>query len=250
MKDNVIFCKSFVFKTFQLKRYKHNDISAGAPRNFFALMVKGTGKLCTENETVNIREGDIFFIPSGCRYHSYWSGENDIEFISLGFLFMPNFEKRYYPPQVIEKSDDAVALMHEIAVSPLDCVNVGRLYTLSGMLIPRMVHGSMGKQSELVEKVRRLIALDPYRTVSELAKECTVSESTLYSTFKKHSRESIGEIRKGLLLEKAKELLVSTDTPIEEISARLRFSSSSYFRKCFKEHFGASPREMRQKEGL
>jgi len=248
--DNAIFCESFAFKTFRMKRYRHNDSSAGATRNYFAMMIKGSGKLCTENETVSIREGNIFFIPKACRYHSYWSGDPDIEFISLGFLLLPDFENRYYAPQTIEKSDDAVSLIYEIVASPPDCVSVGKLYTLVGMLLPKMAYKTKSKQSELVDTVKRFIASNPDCTVSEIAKKCAVSESTLYSTFKKHSSQSINELKKSAAMEKAKELLISTDYPIEEISRRLHFSSSSYFRKCFKEYFGSSPRELRKREGF
>ena len=47
-------------------------------------------------------------------------------------------------------------------------------------------------------------------------------------------------------MERAKALLISTDYSVEEISRSLEFSSGAYFRKCFHETFGISPRQMRQ----
>jgi AraC-like DNA-binding protein len=58
------------------------------------------------------------------------------------------------------------------------------------------------------------------------------------------------EVKKSVIMEAAKDLLVSTDQPVEEISRMLNFSSSVYFRKCFKEHFGISPRQMRKDCGI
>jgi transcriptional regulator GlxA family with amidase domain len=51
-------------------------------------------------------------------------------------------------------------------------------------------------------------------------------------------------------MEKARELLTSSDLSIEEIARKLNFSSGAYFRKCFKEYYNASPREMRKMGGI
>ena len=59
--------------------------------------------------------------------------------------------------------------------------------------------------------------------------------------------KSLDYIRKSL---RAAELLVSTDDSVEEISRRLSFSSGAYFRKCFKAHFGLSPRALRKKHEI
>ena len=54
-------------------------------------------------------------------------------------------------------------------------------------------------------------------------------------------------LRGQLLLERARDLLLSTDQPVESVSDELGFSSASYFRKKFKAHFGMTPGEMRKK---
>ena len=246
--NSAIFCNNFVFKTFHYERYRHNNCSEGVKLNYFAYMKKGRCDIRSNTGTVHINEGDIFFIPSGYPYHSHWMGEPNIEFISLGFLFLPNFENKFYEPQVIEKSDEAVSLIFDIVNSPLDSVCVGKLYTLAGMLMPQMRSTAKDKHNEIIDKVKRLIASNYNYSVRDIAKECKISESSLYSIFKKHSDQSINDIRKAVLMEKSKEMLISTDIPIEDISQQLNFSSSSYFRKCFKEHFGISPREMRRDE--
>lgn len=248
MVNDIIFYKSFVFNTFHFVNYKFTDNTNGIHVNYFAYMTKGNARLVSADGEVTLCEGDIFFIPCGCKYRSYWYGEPQIEFISLGFVFMPNFDGKYYPPQVISHSDEAVEMMKEIALQPaLDCVTVGKFYTLVGLLMPNMTYRHGGKHTELIEKASRLIAENPSLTVKEIAKACAVSESSLYFTFKHHSDKSLGDIKRSVIMEKSKELIVSTDRSVEEISRILNFSSSAYFRKCFKEFFGVSPREMREK---
>ncbi|MBE6546667.1 MAG: helix-turn-helix domain-containing protein [Ruminococcaceae bacterium] len=248
--NDILFCNSFRFKHFFFTNYKHTDNTHGVTCHYFGLMVKGHGKICMQGETVTIQEGDLFFLPNGCQYQSHWYGTSSIEFISLGFGFLPNFENRYYVTQVLPANSEATALMHDIICSPLNCVTVGKFYTLVGILLSDMIYQSLGTQCELIDKATRRIATHPYDTVEELAKHLAVSESTLYTAFKNHSKASIHEIKRHTIMEKAKELLVSTDTPIEEISQRLHFSSSSYFRKCFKAFYGVSPRELRKQQGI
>ena len=164
---------------------------------------------------------------------------------------MPNFQNLYYAPQVIETGEDDIQTMREIvACGILDSINVGKFYGLVGSLVQKMRNEHQTKQSALIEKVKDLLGLHPEYTVGDIAKACTVSESALYATFRKYSDIGIHEIKKGVIMEKAKDLLITTDYRIEEISRMLNFSSSVYFRKCFKEHFGISPREMRKSTGI
>lgn len=65
--------------------------------------------------------------------------------------------------------------------------------------------------------------------------------------FQKSSDVTLNALRGQLLLERARDLLLSTDQPVESVSDELGFSSASYFRKKFKAHFGMTPGEMRKK---
>ena len=53
-------------------------------------------------------------------------------------------------------------------------------------------------------------------------------------------------LRQKILVEKAVELLTTTDIPIEEVSDRLGFSSSSYFRKILFAQTGKTPSAIRK----
>ncbi|MBR4873112.1 MAG: helix-turn-helix domain-containing protein [Clostridia bacterium] len=249
--NSALFCKSFVFKILRFSTYKYTDNSEGVRTNYLAYMAEGHARIRTDTETVEIGEGDVFFIPDGCKYRSYWYGEPRIEFISLGFGCMPDFEGRSYPPQVLLRDDATVAVMRSLAEKKvLDGADVGRFYTLLGALLPRMVYREKTGKSALVDKATRLIAADPHRSVGDLARACAVSESALYAAFKKCGGKSILAVKNEAIMERAAELLVSTDDSVEEISRRLSFSSGAYFRKCFKAHFGLSPRALRKKHEI
>ena len=48
-------------------------------------------------------------------------------------------------------------------------------------------------------------------------------------------------------LKRAAQYLAQSDTRISEIMYSVGFNSHSYFTKCFREHFGLSPKEYAEK---
>ncbi len=251
MTNDIIFSKSFYFTAYRYYKYRHTDNSAGTDKYYFAYMTKGNGKICTDSETVEVKEGDVFFIPSGTKYHSYWRGEDELEFISLGFVFFPDFDGNRYPVQAFKGRSEAVGIMKNLASKKeLSPASIGEFYTLIALLLPDMKCVTNNRKNALVNKAKRLIAERPECSVGDVAKACAVSVSALYAAFSSHSDKSINDFRKETVLKRARELLVSTDLSIEEIARRLNFSSGAYFRKCFKEYFQRSPREIRRMGGI
>ena len=249
MANDIFFSKSFIFNVYEFRNSRHNDNRDGIAIHYIAKMLRGSAVLVSDRETVEVREGDVFYIPKGCRYQSFWSGEPEIKFISLGFTYMPDFDGRRYGMQTITATPEVEALFLKIAdeISGIDCKTVGSFYTLLGMLLDNMKARETDKRGELVELAKRHLAKEPHTSVRELASLCSVSESTLYSAFRESSDVTVNEYRSTVLMERAKDMLISTDMPIELISEKLCFSSPSYFRKQFRERFNASPRDMRKK---
>lgn len=246
--NDIIFSNGFRFNTLEFDSLHYTDNRQGAPSHFFAYMVSGSCKIVTESESITVNEGEAFYIPDKCEYQSYWYGEPNITFISLGFPYLPNFEGRRYPVQKI-KADDReshmfLSLGHRTRLSAED---IGVFYTLVGMLLPKMQHSHRCRTREIVELTHEYLIEHPHAKPCELAKNCAISEAALYSAFKKASAVTLSQLRCNLLLEKARDMLITTDRSIEYISDYLGFSSSSYFRKKFKEHFDMTPKEVRKR---
>ena len=81
--------------------------------------------------------------------------------------------------------------------------------------------------------------------VEHLADELFLSRSKLYRKIKALTGDTATEFIRKIRLEKAKELLEKTDLTVSEIGYKVGFSSPSYFTKCFKNHFGKIPKEIR-----
>lgn len=246
--NDIIFSSGFMFCTIEFDKFHYTDNRTGAPSHYFAYMLCGNCKITTESATVNINVGDIFYIPDKCSYQSYWYGNPKIKFISLGFPCLPNFNNLTYPVQVIPYNDKAADLLRLLSdKTRLSAADIGVFYTLAGILIPLMTNTTVCRTREITERTEEYLIQHPFAKTSELAKNCAISEAALYSAFQKSSDITLNQLRNNLLLEKAKDMLITTDKTIEYISNTLQFSSTSYFRKKFKQYFNITPKEMRKK---
>ena len=81
-----------------------------------------------------------------------------------------------------------------------------------------------------------------------LAKKMNMSSSTLYRKIKALTGMSTNVFIRSIRLKIAAQLLKNSNKYISEISDDIGFYDIKYFRKCFKEQFGVSPSEFRQKE--
>ena len=70
--------------------------------NYIACMIKGRAEIISNRRTLQIKEGDIFFIPVNLPYESYWYGDDEIEFLSYGFSNTEAYDKLNFNLQVIE----------------------------------------------------------------------------------------------------------------------------------------------------
>lgn len=246
--NDITFSNSFLFRTLKFESYHHTDNSRGTDTHFFAYMLTGRCKIVTERETVEIHAGDIFYIPLNCRYHSYWYGEPEVKFFSLGFLYLPKFENISYLCQTLPTSKETVELFFRICeTEQMSAESIALFYTLASKLLPHMKHCKLSRTEEIVMRTSRYLASFPNATTSELAANAAVSVSYLYYAFGRSCDTTLGELRSNMLLERAKDILITTDMPIERLSDELGFSSASYFRKRFKAHFSISPRDMRRR---
>jgi AraC-like DNA-binding protein len=86
---------------------------------------------------------------------------------------------------------------------------------------------------------------DSNLSVENLAEELFLSRSKLYRKIKALTGDTATEFIRKIKLEKAKILIETSDFTVSEICYKVGFSSPSYFTKCFKNHFGILPKDLR-----
>jgi len=89
---------------------------------------------------------------------------------------------------------------------------------------------------------------DKNLSVSEIAKSLYVSPEHLIRTFRDAYGETPKQYITNLRLQRASELLKSTQSPIAEIAETSGFSSVFHFNKTFKTHFDMTPSQFRKQK--
>lgn len=90
---------------------------------------------------------------------------------------------------------------------------------------------------------------DADMNVESLAAEMGIGRSQFYRKIKALTNYSPVELIRRIRLAKARELVAATDKAISEICYEVGFSAPAYFTKVFRDTFGESPSEMRERLG-
>ncbi|MDO6472332.1 two-component regulator propeller domain-containing protein [Maribacter sp. 1_MG-2023] len=80
--------------------------------------------------------------------------------------------------------------------------------------------------------------------LSQLAKEMHLSESQIYRKLKAITDKSTAVFIRSIRLQKAKELIETTNKTISEIAYEVGFNDPSWFSRAFKDEFGFSPSDI------
>ena len=245
--NNTHFSNSFMFREYRFqKSYRYTDARAGAKMHYIACMRKGHCRIVSEEGTIEVSQGEMFYVPKNLRYQSYWYGEDAICFDSFGFHFFPNPEERVYPLQVISSTPEDLQLADRVkGHEENSAAAIFAFFKLLEHLLPKMTYSDA--RNKILLKAERYLYNDPFAQVADVAKACGISSSGLYAAFKRSGDITPNSLRQKVLVDKAVQMLAETDISVEEISDRLRFSSTAYFRKILKKYTGLTPSQIRKK---
>ncbi len=244
--NHILSSNNFRFLEITRDTYHYSDNRDGSPEHYLAYMLCGRCRIVSPRGTIEAQSGDVFYIPKGLSYQSYWYGEPKIRFLSFGFQLFPEAAAIPYALQLVPynqaQQDQLLSLPHTL--NP-NSQTLSAFYALLASLLPAMNTDTLTRKEEICNAVHQLLRDAPYCTVGQLAKQLGISESSLYGAFKACGKTTPNTLRQEVLCEKAMLLLTTTDNSVQEISDTLNFSSASYFRKILKQHTGFSPRELR-----
>ena len=240
------FYKSFHFNEFSHTRRTHVDNSGGIFLHYIGYIKEGSGVLISARERLAVTKGDLFYIPKGCRYHSYWAASEVTRLDSLGFQYFPLPEGTHYPLQKLRCTPEIWEAFAPLSRDKsISAASVGRLYALLGLLEPTMERSQPEQKDRLTGAALALMNADPGLSIGQVAAGCGVSEGTLYNTFRRVLDKTPNTVRQELLCQKAVQLLITTSLSVEEVSRQCGFSSATYFRKVLHRVTGKTPRQLR-----
>ena len=242
------------------------DLHRGRELNEYQLLYLTEGSGTFHSATVKeakLTEGDLFLLFPGewHSYHpdpktgwkSYWigfKGRNMDDRVRSGFL------SPVKPIYHVGFSDEIVHLYKEaydsavIEAAYSQQLMAGIVNHLIGMMysLERNIQLSHNQSHvDMISRARLCIreALESDLTIQQVAEEMGVSYSNFRKLFKEYTGLSPATYQQDLRLQRAKELLSTTDLSIKEIAYKLNFESPDYFSAKFKAKTGRRPSELR-----
>jgi signal transduction histidine kinase/DNA-binding response OmpR family regulator len=114
---------------------------------------------------------------------------------------------------------------------------------------PQTLDINIKKEDEFMIKVRQALETnlkDDEFGVSQLCSELSVSRAQLYRKFKFVCNRTVADYLKSLRLYKAKELFLTTNLNVTEVTYLVGFKNLSHFSREFTNEFGKPPSEFRK----
>ncbi len=212
----------------------------------------------------HLKEGDFFMLFPG-EWHSYhptpphgwkkywigFQGRNIDDRVRAGFLSPTK------PIYHVGFNDDIVRLyrsafeMAHAEEAYSQQVMAGVVNLLIGMMYSKERNRELKNRNQahvdMINRARLRIReeLESSLTIQQVAEDLGMSYSNFRKLFKEHTGLSPATYQQDLRLQRAKELLTTTDMSIKEIAYRLNFDSPDYFSSKFKIKTGRKPSDLR-----
>ena len=214
------------------------------------VILKGSGTYIYLGKKLKVCEGDVVFIPENVYCYSEWHGAPEIEVIYLS-CFM-HYESFKYEPQTIDVDQSVKNNILQIS----DLLSGGqnemleaysRFYRLLQTVVTKLRQSDITSDKTLQTAIEYITDnWDKFFSVSELAKKCCVSESTIYHLFQKELGQSPINFLNSVKINIAIEYLENSNYSIATISRLVGFNSENHFRKVFAEFTGTTPLKYRK----
>jgi AraC-like DNA-binding protein len=220
-----------------------------APYYFIMFLQEGRAEIQANGATLTLEAGEALYIPRGIRYAIKLYGQPHIRFGSYAYL--NHVGEHPHTARLLKIKPTDAMRKNLVALSKCDGVNyesLGHFYLFLADFYKALPAAKSEKHKKL-HLAMQLLRRDPNLTTAALAARCGMSESGIYRLFREFGGITPADFRMQSRIERAVDELITTSLPIEEISARCGFSSSSYFRKCLHAAYGKTPSQIR-KSGL
>ena len=243
------------FCHFGVKKVSVNKIkyTAGAPFGFLApriaYILSGECTMVSESgEVLNISPGDVWFVPKGKPYTSYWKSNGLIEFYTMEFeADLISFE---YKDFCVAKARGISTCFEMLAKRIDENDSIGALryfYELLDVILPLVKKGDNPKGASVTAALKYIH--NNYSSplmVEELAAICYMSASRFYTVFKQTVGLTPIEYKNRLKIARAC-MLIESGFSLDEVCDTLNFSSPAFLRRLMKKHLGVTPKEIKNR---
>lgn len=250
MENGQIFVSELGTSRHIFNRYHFCRGNSNKRKSRLGVILKGSGAYIYLGKRLRVTEGDVVFIPENIYCYSEWHGEPEIEVVYLS-CFM-HYESFKYEPQIIEldkeAKNDILQISELLSGEQLDALEAySRFYRLLKAVFEKMKPSDISFDKTLQSAIEYITEnWDKSFSVSDLAKKCCVSESTLYHLFQSELGQTPVKFLNSIRINIAIEYLENSNYSISTVSRAVGFNSENHFRKVFSELTGTTPLKYRK----
>ena len=214
------------------------------------IIIKGRGAYIYLNNKLNVYEGDVVFIPENIYCYSEWHGAPEIEVVYVS-CFM-HYDGLQYEPQILSLDEGTKDTILQIAQllslgGEEDLEAYSLFYRVLKVVLPQMKQSNIAFDKTLQTAVEYITNhWNEQFSVSDLAKQCCVSESSIYHIFQKELGETPINFLNSIKINISVDYLENTNYSIATISDLVGFHSENHFRKVFTGLMGITPLKYRK----
>lgn len=235
----------------------NNYSSTPRPHNCISLFYEGGATFESNGEKIEVRAGDVVFVPWQSLYVSRFTGEPVTKYLTIHCNFAPSdfvFRSSEYALQKVAVDlprmyEDFLFMQQNIKANDFTALEVmARFFTVMSELLPRFKRNRFLPENETILSVIDFMEkhYDEDLPCPDLAARAAMSESQFYLAFKRATGLTPVEYKNHIRIRHAINLLYGPYS-IEEITTLLGFNSATYFRKVFRKATGYNPLEYKKK---
>lgn len=226
------------------------NVGFSSPR--LAYIIKGNCRVEYENgKTLFLQPKDVWYIPKGLPYTSYWSTQDSVVFNKLEFE-ADDFSLKYKTMQsfrLLQAEDDFARLCEpQKEESPFG--NASVFFNILNTVTPLLKQQKTESLNRILPALKYLHQQDfTAVSVKKLADMCYMSSSRFYEVFREAVGESPINYKNRIRVSYAK-MLIQEGKTLDEVCEILHFSSPSFLRRMMKKFLGITPKNAKYNESI
>ena len=224
----------------------------GTPQKsiLFGYTTDGAGMLQYKSVKYPLKSGSLFCIDCS-NPHSYWADQGLWEFYwfhAIGDVSAPLFKS--FKRDVLVQQDvkhfvnlwENLFMLAETNSLFIDMKMASIINNMFSLVFEEETHDNrMNKTEEFIRQ-----NFDKKITIDDMAKVACISKYHFSRLFKESTGQSPYKYLSQYRIDKAKDLLISTNLSVNEIALRVGFDDMSSFFYLFKQHMHVSPLQFRK----
>ena len=268
--DNTSMQSIYLKVLYAKKNYSSNKINSRIhfhPFTEFYYILDGNGKFSIEDKVIDASKDDFFIINSNVGHSIYSKEDDNLNYISFGVdsIFVKTVnndeefdEDKYIYKNIDENTDKFINFFKEINVefNSNDIYSKSMANAKASEFVIQLLRKYKDeflitndiKINKQIDYIKNFIDNNYAEDIKleNLSKMAYMNKFHLISEFKQSYRVTPIEYLILKRIEITKNLLISTNHSMEEISSIVGFNSQSYFNQVFKKKVGLTPSQFRK----